>query len=121
MVVMHGYFKFTQPLFVQALMGVKGIYDAKPVAIHLFGKPATGDLKRPFSSPSLMGRTSFIIFHNLFHLISHLLQPLLVPSLMRLPSPRLRNGQDLKRRIRFYVKSLWVPFTVCLFLPELYP
>ncbi|EKM77875.1 hypothetical protein AGABI1DRAFT_86121 [Agaricus bisporus var. burnettii JB137-S8] len=55
MAVMHGYFKFTQPLFVQALMGVKGIYDAKPVAIHLLGKPATGDLKRPFTSSGIMG------------------------------------------------------------------
>ncbi|KAF5359229.1 hypothetical protein D9756_002866 [Leucocoprinus leucothites] len=55
MAVMHGYFKFTQPLFVQALMGLKGLFDAKPIAIHILGKPATGDLKRPFSSPSLMG------------------------------------------------------------------
>ncbi|KXN82119.1 Inorganic phosphate transport protein PHO88 [Leucoagaricus sp. SymC.cos] len=53
--VMHGYFKFTQPLFVQALMGLKGLFDAKPVAIHILGKPATGDLKRPFNTPSLMG------------------------------------------------------------------
>ncbi len=59
MAVMHGYFKVTEPLFVQALMGVKGLFDAKPIAIHILGKPATGDLKRPFSSPSLMGRTSF--------------------------------------------------------------
>lgn len=58
MAVMHGYFKFTQPLFVQALMGIKGLFDAKPVAIHLLGKPATGDLKRPFTAPSLMGGTS---------------------------------------------------------------
>ncbi|KAF9446983.1 PHO88-related membrane protein [Macrolepiota fuliginosa MF-IS2] len=55
MAVMHVYFKFTQPLFVQALMGVKGLYDAKPVAIHILGKPATGDYKRPFATPSLMG------------------------------------------------------------------
>lgn len=62
MAVMHGYLKFTQPLFVQALMGVKGIFDAKPVSIHLFGKPATGDYKRPFAAASLMGRTSFPVY-----------------------------------------------------------
>ncbi|KAI0951478.1 hypothetical protein AcW1_008513 [Taiwanofungus camphoratus] len=48
MVFLHGYLKYTQPLFIQALMGIKNLYDAKPVAIYVFGKPAEGDLKRPF-------------------------------------------------------------------------
>jgi len=47
---MHIYMKYTQPLFVQALMGLKGVYDAKPVAIHVLNKPAEGDLKRPFKA-----------------------------------------------------------------------
>jgi len=47
---MHLYLGYTQPLFVQALMGLKGLYEAKPIAIHVFGKPAEGDLKRPFKS-----------------------------------------------------------------------
>jgi len=56
MAFMHGYLKYTQPLFIQGLMGVKNLYDAKPVAIHVLGKPAEGDLKRPFASaPSLFG------------------------------------------------------------------
>ncbi|PCH42704.1 inorganic phosphate transporter [Wolfiporia cocos MD-104 SS10] len=55
MAFMHGYLKYTQPLFVQALMGLKGLYDAKPVAIHILGKPAEGDLKRPFKAGGLMG------------------------------------------------------------------
>ncbi|ESK81717.1 inorganic phosphate transporter [Moniliophthora roreri MCA 2997] len=55
MCFLHGYMKFTQPLFIQSLMGLKGLYDAKPVAIHLFGKPAEGDLKRPFKTPSMFG------------------------------------------------------------------
>jgi len=55
MSVMHLYFNFTQPLFIQALMGVKGLYDAKLVSIHLLGKPATGDLKRPFKVASMFG------------------------------------------------------------------
>jgi hypothetical protein len=46
--VMHLYFKFTQPLFIQTVMGLKTLYDAKPIWIHVLGKPAEGDLKRPF-------------------------------------------------------------------------
>jgi hypothetical protein len=41
-------------------MGIKGVFDAKPVAIHIFGKPATGDLKRPFTTASLFGRKSSV-------------------------------------------------------------
>jgi len=52
---MHIYFKFTQPLFIQAIMGFKNIYDAKLVAIHILGSPATGDLKRPFKAASMFG------------------------------------------------------------------
>ncbi|KAF8887877.1 PHO88-related membrane protein [Gymnopilus junonius] len=58
MAVMHIYFHFTQPLFIQGLMGLKNIYDAKPVAIHILGRPATGDLKRPFKAPSMFGAPS---------------------------------------------------------------
>jgi len=53
--VMHLYFKFTQPLFTQTVMGLKGIYDAKPIRIHVLGKPAEGDLKRPFQGSSMFG------------------------------------------------------------------
>jgi hypothetical protein len=63
MAFLHGYLKYTQPLFIQALMGVKNLYDAKPVAIHLLGKPAVGDLKRPFKTTSLFGggESSFFV------------------------------------------------------------
>lgn len=57
--VMHVYFKFTQPLFIQALMGIKNLYDAKPVAIHILGRPATGSLKRPFKTASMFGGECF--------------------------------------------------------------
>ncbi|KAJ4001535.1 inorganic phosphate transporter [Lentinula boryana] len=50
MAFLHGYMKFTQPLFIQSLMGLKGLYDAKPLAIHILGKPAEGELKRPFKA-----------------------------------------------------------------------
>ncbi|KAL0575719.1 phosphate transporter (Pho88) [Marasmius crinis-equi] len=55
---LHGYMKFTQPLFVQSLMGLKGLWDAKPVAIHLLGKPAEGDLKRPFKTAAMFGQST---------------------------------------------------------------
>jgi len=53
--VMHLYFKFTQPLFVQTIMTLKALYEAKLIWIHVLGKPAEGDLKRPFQSPGMFG------------------------------------------------------------------
>lgn len=47
---LHGYMKFTQPLFVQGIMGLKGLYEAVPVKVHLFGHKAEGDLKRPWKA-----------------------------------------------------------------------
>jgi len=48
---MHLYMKYTQPLFIQGLMGLKGLFDAKEIMIHVFGKKAEGDLARPFKAP----------------------------------------------------------------------
>jgi len=54
--VMHFYFKFTQPLFVQSITGLKAVYEAKEVAIHIFGKKAEGELSRPFqAAPGMFG------------------------------------------------------------------
>jgi len=50
MVFLHGYMKYTQPLFIQGLMALKNLIEAKPVAIHILGKAAEGDLKRPFKA-----------------------------------------------------------------------
>jgi hypothetical protein len=48
--------KYTQPLFIQGIMALKNLYDAKPIKIHIFGFAAEGDLKRPFkSAPGLFG------------------------------------------------------------------
>jgi len=59
MTFLHVYMHYTQPLFVQALMGIKGLYDAKPVALYVLGKPAEGDLKRPFKgAANMFGATS---------------------------------------------------------------
>ncbi|KAJ7065214.1 inorganic phosphate transporter [Mycena amicta] len=50
MAFMHGYMKFTQPLFVQTVMATKSLYDATPFKIHVLGIKAEGDLKRPWKA-----------------------------------------------------------------------
>lgn len=45
-----------QPLFVQSITGLKAVYEAKEVAIHIFGKKAEGELARPFqAAPGMFG------------------------------------------------------------------
>ena len=54
--VMHLYFKYTNPLLIQSIIPLKGVFEANLSKVHLLGKPATGDLKRPWkSSGSLFG------------------------------------------------------------------
>lgn len=48
--VMHLYFKYTNPLLIQSIIPLKGAFEGNEVAIHLFGKPAIGELKRPFKA-----------------------------------------------------------------------
>jgi len=50
MAVMHLYFKYTNPLLIQSIIPLKGAFEGNMVKIHLFGNPATGDLKRPFKA-----------------------------------------------------------------------
>ena len=74
--VMHLYFKFTQPLFMQSVLGLKGLYESKMVQLYILGKPAEGDLKRPFKSAAgFLGGAYFF-----------LISPALPPS-SPLPSP----------------------------------
>lgn len=47
---MHLYMKYTQPLFMQTLSPIKSAIEHNEVQIHLFNKPASGDLKRPFKA-----------------------------------------------------------------------
>ncbi|TEB31736.1 inorganic phosphate transporter [Coprinellus micaceus] len=51
MAFMHFYMKFTQPLFIQSLMGLKGLYDSKIVQVVLLGKKE----ERPFKVASMFG------------------------------------------------------------------
>ena len=48
--VMHLYMKYTNPLLIQSILPLKSALEASLVKIHLFGKPATGDLQRPFKA-----------------------------------------------------------------------
>ncbi|CCE61437.1 hypothetical protein TPHA_0A03610 [Tetrapisispora phaffii CBS 4417] len=52
---MHFYLHYTNPLFMQSISPVKAALENNEVQIHLFGKAATGDLKRPFKQSSMFG------------------------------------------------------------------
>jgi len=51
MCVMHLYFKYTNPLLIQSIIPLKSALEGNLVKIHLFGKPAVGNLQRPFKTP----------------------------------------------------------------------
>lgn len=52
---MHLYLKYTNPLVMQSVSGIKSALESNIVQIHLLGAPATGDLKRPFkAAPGLL-------------------------------------------------------------------
>lgn len=52
---MHLYMKYSNPLFMQSISSVKSALESNIVKIHLFGTPASGDLKRPFkAAPGLL-------------------------------------------------------------------
>ncbi|KAK2056123.1 phosphate transporter [Colletotrichum caudatum] len=49
---MHIYMKYTNPLLIQSIIPLKSALESNLVKIHVFGKPASGDLKRPFVAPA---------------------------------------------------------------------
>ncbi|EDK47186.1 phosphate transporter (Pho88) [Lodderomyces elongisporus] len=52
---MHLYMGYTNPLVMQSVSSLKSALESNMAKIHLYGTPATGDLKRPFkSAPGLM-------------------------------------------------------------------
>ncbi|CAH7690972.1 inorganic phosphate transporter Pho88 [Phakopsora pachyrhizi] len=55
MLFLHLYMKYDAPLFLQSLMPLKTTYENKVIQIHLLGRSATGDLKRPFKTGGFMG------------------------------------------------------------------
>ena len=50
--VMHLYFKYTNPLLIQSIIPLKGAFEGNLVKIHLLGKAASGELKRPWKQNS---------------------------------------------------------------------
>ncbi|CAD6576016.1 MAG: hypothetical protein CYPHOPRED_005853 [Cyphobasidiales sp. Tagirdzhanova-0007] len=52
MAVMHLRFKYTQPLLLQSIMPLKGLYDNPIIKIWILGQRAEGDLARPFKQPA---------------------------------------------------------------------
>ncbi|KAI5860386.1 inorganic phosphate transport PHO88 [Durotheca rogersii] len=52
MAFMHLYLKYTNPLLIQSIIPLKGALESNLVKIHLYGQPASGDLKRPFKQPA---------------------------------------------------------------------
>lgn len=55
MAVMHLYMKYTNPLLIQSIIPLKGAFEGNLVKVHLLGKPATGDLRRPWKAAGIMG------------------------------------------------------------------
>ncbi|CCH46036.1 Inorganic phosphate transport protein PHO88 [Wickerhamomyces ciferrii] len=55
MAFMHLYMKYTNPLVMQSISPVKSALESNIVQIHVFGKAASGDLKRPFKAASMFG------------------------------------------------------------------
>jgi hypothetical protein len=50
MAFMHIYMKYTNPLLIQSIIPVKGAFESNLVKVHIFGKPAVGELKRPWKA-----------------------------------------------------------------------
>lgn len=50
MAFMHLYLNYTNPLLIQSIIPVKGAFEGNLVKVHLFGKPAVGELKRPWKA-----------------------------------------------------------------------
>jgi Phosphate transport (Pho88) len=50
MAVMHLYFKYTNPLLIQSIIPLKSAFEGNLIKVHLFGMPASGDLKRPWKA-----------------------------------------------------------------------
>ncbi|KAJ3165103.1 hypothetical protein HDU88_004822 [Geranomyces variabilis] len=54
---MHYKWGYIRPLFLQAVLGLKGMYQQNLVKVHLLGEPATGGLARPWKTASPFGET----------------------------------------------------------------
>ncbi|KAK9464970.1 inorganic phosphate transporter Pho88 [Lipomyces arxii] len=55
---MHFRLGYTNPLVMQSVLPIKSAFEQKIIQIHVMGKPAVGDLKRPFKAASMFGMPS---------------------------------------------------------------
>ena len=60
----HLYLKYTQPLFVDAIMDLLSLYDSKLIKVHILGQAAEGELKRPFKSTGPFGERTRKLNHH---------------------------------------------------------
>ncbi|KAI8049501.1 putative inorganic phosphate transporter, partial [Syncephalis plumigaleata] len=51
----HYKWGYVQPLLLQSILPIKSLFDAPAIQVHLLGKPAEGDLKRPWKPASPFG------------------------------------------------------------------
>lgn len=126
---LHVYMNYTQPLFIQGLMGLKNVYDAKPVQIYIFGKPAEGDLKRPFKASGGMFGGAFSLsltflpslVANSFLIYAYVMQVLLVsPRRTRRLSMRQRRRLARRRMSdRTTIPSGFISYYLRYVLPEI--
>lgn len=53
---MHLYLQYANPLLVQSIIPLKGVFEGNLIKVHLLGQPAAGELKRPWkASAGFMG------------------------------------------------------------------
>ena len=50
MAFMHVYMKYTNPLLIQSMIPLKGVFESNLIKVHLFSNPAVGELKRPWKA-----------------------------------------------------------------------
>lgn len=50
MAFMHLYLKYTNPLLVQSIIPAKSALESNLAKIYIWGKPASGELKRPWKT-----------------------------------------------------------------------
>ena len=53
--LMHVKFGYLRPLLLQSIMGLRTIYTSHLFKVYILGKPATGDLARPWKGVNSMG------------------------------------------------------------------
>ena len=81
-------------------MALKNLYDSKPIKIHILGEPVEGELKRPFKTAGLFGKSTHKFNHYLTNADPS--QELrVIRRQTRRPLTRLRSELEPRRRTDF--------------------